>query len=199
MWREGGSDSLTTTKPVSRRGSGGERVKARGRRRGRASHRPAWAAGAWGPGAWHPRGGDWACHRRHSGWGQRVPSPSEVSASRFPLSLRAEGRPGLGRSPGLSGQSALCPWTLEWLRPRQGNRPAQVAQHTEAFIQAPMLLWVPPRHGRALKKQRGTKEALAPGSPGKPESGRGCGAESICFFLQPGWMEGLGIFQKEPS
>lgn len=60
------------------------------------------------------------------GMGAEGPSPSEVSAPLIPLSLGSEGRPGLGRSPRPSGQSALRPLTLEWLRPGHGDRLAQV-------------------------------------------------------------------------
>lgn len=47
---------------------------------------------------------------------------------------------------------------------------------------------VSPRLGLALKGG-GARDVQVRPSPGELESGSGCGAESICFFLQPGRLD----------
>ena len=72
-------------------------------------------------------------------------------------------------------------------RSRESSRLAQVAQQGR-ILPAPAEAWL------GFKKQRA---ARARRSPGELESGRGCGAESFCFFLLPGRLDvGFGLLPE---
>lgn len=78
---------------------------------------------------------------------------------------------------------------LLWHRSREGNHLAQFAQHSEEFPPPSPRILGPAQAWPGFKKQRWARVAQARRSPGELESGRGCGAESIRFFLLPGRLD----------
>lgn len=112
-----------------------------------------------------------------------------------------EGRPGLGKKP--TTERTVCslrPLTLRWLRPREVNRLAQVAQHCGGIYSGSLILiWVSPRHSLALKSREGRGKPRPADLPGSWSLGGGVAPKAFASFSQGGWMEALGIFQKEPN
>ena len=167
---------------------------------GRRQGEPGWAAEPcqWEAGIGPPWGwGLYVSLQGAMGWGQRDPSPSKVSAPFFPFRLR-------GLRVSRAWEKPTIEWTVCFLRAQpltpvvaevqRGQSPCSGCTAQRGFFRCPAACLGPAEAWPGFKKRR---VARASRFPGELESGRGCGAESFCFFLLPGRLDvGFGLLPE---